>query len=168
MKRFIWLLMIHSVFSHAESITKPIDGQTGFVTMDEAGTKALEDCSKISDKKEYAGVILEFNGKYYYTSFISGSEKEIGSFKILLWKGSKVVGLFHTHPSGFHSDIFSSADVKFADEKNWVSYVAVLGEGHPTIIKYVPGKTSKSIRRDLMSEGPISEGESVHVSNLPE
>jgi hypothetical protein len=163
MRKLIWLALFYVMVSHAESITKPIDGQIGFDSMDAAASEALENCSKISDKKEYGGVILEMNGRYYYTSFISGSDKEIGSFKIALWKGSKVVGLYHTHPIGFNSDIFSSEDVKFADEKNWTSYVGVLGN-HLRIIRYVPGKTAKVIKRHLMSEGAVSDGESVSAT----
>jgi proteasome lid subunit RPN8/RPN11 len=155
------LLFIRVAFA-ADPLTQPIPNQNGFDTMDMAATEALKECIKLSTKFEYGGVILEWNGKFYFTNPItSKSDKEIGTFRIAFYKGSKVVGLYHTHPPGFNSDIFSSSDVKFADDKSWVSYIAVINESKSRVLRYTPGKTSKEIKHHLITEGEVSDGDPV-------
>jgi len=167
MKR-LWLLTflyVGIVLGDELPITSPIRDQFGFETMDEAASAAVNNILTVSKELEYAGVIWERSGRYYFTNPITtGSDGDVGSFKIALYPNSKIVALYHTHPMMPHNDVFSSADVKFADDTKWTSYVGVITNTSHIVIRYVPGKTKKSFLKDVPAAGTVSEGEFVNRS----
>lgn len=139
-------------------VSKESNDFPGYATKEAAAIKALGYCSYLSREKEYGGGIYFKNNKYYYTIPVTtNSGKDIEEFKINLSKNSKLVALFHTHPSDAdssndNSEVFSAADIKTAQKMNLPSYVGILK--NYTVIMFIPKKDAIQ-SKDLLGKNIV-------------
>jgi hypothetical protein len=137
------LFFISDSFAGTLPLSKFDFDQVGFDTENDAAQAAVSESVKMSRSFEYAGAIIQRDGKFYYTTPVTDNcRTEVEGYRIVKPKGSLVVALFHTHPKSpsladDNSEVFSSADVKTAQDMHVDSFVGVMK--NDTIIKYVPG-----------------------------
>lgn len=150
-----WLMLTFATQAMPDS--EPTSTQlftTSYTTMDAAAESALHSiahCGTCSPKFEYAGVVVQWNGRFYVTSPISSrGEAAVSAFHILFARGATIVALYHTHPSGPGSGFLSPTDVQFANEKHWVSYVGMFDRN--AIVRYTPGVTKTVPMRALQTD----------------
>lgn len=87
-----------------------------FDTYQEAAQGALKDAIGRSDVYEYAGVVYRWKDKFYYTEPETSKKTHNVNVKVRYPKGSKLIGLYHSHPEGEHSEYFSEGDIEIAEK----------------------------------------------------
>lgn len=123
----------------APSEPKPFILSDEFVTGEEAAIAALKECAKRSNKFEYASIIFEMNGKFYYSDpETSGHADKVVGIQLRYPKSSKPYAIVHTHPNA-DRDWISPADVKYSRKNDIRLYVLTMKSG--VIITFVPGET---------------------------
>jgi len=95
-----------------------------FDTPQEAARAGLAAAMEADELREYAGVIYEKDGKYYYTQPKSSGKRDQVKVKVQYPKGSKLHGLYHTHPEGKKSHLFSHGDIEIAEQLKMPYYMA--------------------------------------------
>lgn len=122
---------------------------------------------------EYCGAIIRkhvtaqqadgsiFDGeKFFYTNIVTNSERSACNFRVLMYKGNVLVGMFHVHPrtirdavAGNRSDqkslddqslFFSPEDIKTAQTAKVQSFIYF--EVSNEIRVFTPGKTRMTVR----------------------
>lgn len=145
-------------------VSGPIQGQTGFDTMDAAAIAAEEMVVHKTISVEQAGAIYELGGKFYFTAPASNEGGDYFHVAVQFPVGAKFVGLYHDHPYAENNDMFSFPDVLTANQLHVTSYIAVIREGGKShILKYVPGVTAtfkwtNGLDNTLESSGLVSRG----------
>lgn len=126
--------------------TLPIPNQNGFDSANSAAKDALEHISEM--KQEYAGVIYYYNKHYYYTNPVtSGDSTKVHDIQIFIPHGSKLIALYHNHPSAAFSRYFSQEDCDTAEQMNINSYIIV----DNTVYLFVPHKDHRTMIRGVLS-----------------
>jgi hypothetical protein len=112
-------------------------------SQDEAAKAALTEIFTTNSEtsNEFAGVIVQMNGKYFYTCPVSSGETSSFSVRAAIPHNGKIVAIFHNHPGHEYSQLeyFSPNDVQVAKEMNLTSYIGV--NASHNIHKFVPGKS---------------------------
>lgn len=90
--------------------------QNGYKTPQEAVIAAMTEAVPQSEKYEYAGVIYEMDGRFFYTKPESSRQTDRVKVKISYPKGANLVSLYHTHPEGEKSEIFTRDDIEMAEK----------------------------------------------------
>jgi proteasome lid subunit RPN8/RPN11 len=148
-------------------IPTPID-TLPFDTLDQAAVAAEQACEKISFDSgyEFGGVLLERDGKYYYT--IASTSKDPTHFEIRAAFPStyKLAGLYHTHPgTDADSRWFSPEDVRVAGVLRVPSYIGVQFE-NGAVRRFTTGMhTEIEPNANYYKHGRIALGEIVKVQS---
>lgn len=101
--------------------------------------RAALNASSVHYRSEYGGIIYELNHRYYYTRPVTLEESSEVRFKVEIVRTAHLVALYHTHPPGALSSLFSECDIEIADQLHVPSYILVLDKGQ--IKSFVPGVT---------------------------
>ena len=111
-------------------------------SVDKAATLALRLSVKKSTSIEYGGCLFkktkdDLNAFYFTEPATNGSPDEF-AITCELPSGSKLVGLYHTHPRGSELGI-STNDIDVAKKLKVISFVAFIDQ--EKIMSFTPGKT---------------------------
>jgi proteasome lid subunit RPN8/RPN11 len=147
-------------------IPTPID-TLPFDTLDQAAVAAEQACEKISFDSgyEFGGVLLERDGKYYYT--IASTSKDPTHFEIRAAFPStyKLAGLYHSHPgTNEESRWFSPEDVRVAGVLRVPSYIGVQFE-NGAVRRFTTGMHTEIEPNANYKQGRIALGEIVKVQS---
>jgi hypothetical protein len=109
-------------------------------TQDAAAKAALAIALPLSRTNEFGGVILQKDGKFYFT--VPYTIHDTAHFQITARFTSdyKFVAIYHTHP-GYNSEsrVFSGDDVDVATRLHKISYIGLVQDN--TVRVFVPGVT---------------------------
>ena len=136
-----------------------------FDTLDQAAVAAEQACEKISFDSgyEFGGVLLERDGKYYYT--IASTSKDPTHFEIRAAFPStyNLAGLYHSHP-GTNADSrwFSPEDVRVAGVLRVPSYIGVQFE-NGAVRRFTTGMHTEIEPNANYKQGRIALGEIVNA-----
>ena len=138
-----------------------------FDTLDQAAVAAEQACEKISFDSgyEFGGVLLERDGKYYYT--IASTSKDPTHFEIRAAFPStyKLAGLYHTHPgTDEDSRWFSPEDLRVAGVLRVPSYIGVQFE-NGAVRRFTTGMHTEIEPNANYKQGRIALGEIVKVQS---
>jgi len=142
-----------------ELALQKVIAQRLFQSSDEAAKYALN--SVTDPTYELGGVVFQDPQGLYTTSEPVGN-KRTGKFEatVRIPKGSKAVGLFHTHPGDPSlSETFSSDDVHVADTLKMLSYIRAMESGQ--IKKYEPGVSRIDTAGTGLKRTKISRGDTI-------
>jgi hypothetical protein len=132
---------------------------TPYLTMDAAGLAAEAACEPISwhSGYEFGGLILEKDGKFYYTPAQTSKIKNHTDLRVSFTSDYHFVAIYHTHPGHAETDRwFSDVDTRAATVHRVASYIGIEYE-HGAVRKFIPGVTH--VQHSL--EGDIALGEIV-------
>jgi proteasome lid subunit RPN8/RPN11 len=119
--------------------TLPVQPQA-FDTLDDAAKAAEAVAMPLSASFEYGGVILEHDGRYYFTQPVTSHERTHLTSAAAIPNGYHLAALFHSHPgSDGVGAFFSTTDVSTAEALHVPSYIGVLADG--TVRRFRPGIT---------------------------
>lgn len=111
---------------------------TAYSSADEAAKAAEAAAMPLSRVYEFGGVIVERNGRFFYTTpTTSGRTGEV-KIRALIPVGARLAGLYHTHPGDSCGEFFSTEDVSTAMQMKLPSYIGVLSDG--SVRRFVPGQ----------------------------
>lgn len=130
-------LLVNSVAFSGVSDKSVFDfNQAGFDTMNDAAIAAETAAKSVSAYDEYAGAVILYNGKYFYTLPASNGRDDHFSVRLFFPQNAKIVALYHTHPAAPFSEFFSPDDIDVANQMNVTSYVGDIKDG--VVIQYTP------------------------------
>lgn len=132
--------LLFPLFSLATSppISWPMDIIVRYPSIDAAGTAALKESAKKSERIEYGGCLYQIGDKFMHTQPVTNGKRDEFTASCQLESGGQLVGIFHTHPADLNAH-FSVEDIHIANELQVVSYVGALSTNE--IIRYIPGRT---------------------------
>lgn len=148
--------------------------QKGYDTPKEAVIAALKEAIPKSSQFEHAGALYEKDGKFFFTEPKSNGENDSVKVKVRFPKGAKLVALYHTHPDGRRSEVFSPNDIAIATQLD-IPYF--MGHVNGTVRVFKPGVSEvtkmrgRRLRAPVISEGllvgDISETKGLLSPSLP-
>lgn len=113
---------------------------------------------------EWAGVIVEQDGKYGYTIPQRGEEDQF-SITVRLLPSQKLAAIYHTHPDDTSdpdaTDMFSPQDIAIARQLNLPSFIWVQAAQH--VREFIPGEPVNDI---LSEDGPPGAAPGRVISTL--
>lgn len=134
----------------------------GFETLDSAAAAGLSIASVAGQEDhEYAGVIYKSaDGSYCYTTPVSNGSDENFNIQAQIPTGSKLAGLFHTHPAFPESDQFSEADINVAKAMHLPSFIKIIASGEiklfdPTGVRLASMRQLRKPRCRLTLDGTV-------------
>ncbi len=133
------MLLIAPVCLAATPVALATGKGTAYATRMQAVRAALNTASE-HYRNEYGGIVYKLNDRYYYTFPVTLEESSEVRFKVEILRAAKLVALYHTHPPGALSDLFSQCDIEIADQLKVPSYILVLDNGQ--IKSFLPGVSS--------------------------
>lgn len=141
-------LMTMSTLAHANPASAIVDTSVAFETIEAAATAGEIAALSASRVKEFAGVIVQTDGKYYISLPVSSGQEGHFQLAIKLTATQHMVALYHSHPSnndadGIKSQQFSSDDVAVAKSLKVISYIGV--QYDHTLRAFTPGQTHVSM-----------------------
>lgn len=135
--------------------------ESGYKTVDEAIIAAMEQAIPLSKDYEYGGVIYKYKGAFYFTAPGTSKSNRHVNITARFPKGSKLLALYHTHPPGDESDLFSGNDVTTSQKLKLPYYMGSYADG--SIKVFTPGKSETKKRGGRLMLGKeqnqTSEGE---------
>jgi len=127
---------------------------------EQAAVAALRIAMPLSADYEHGGFVIERDGAFFYSDAVTNGRTGHIAFRAAVPKGSRLVAIYHTHPSDEpDSRMFSWDDVKEAKELGVDSYIGVLGDG--TIRFFDPRRTPTrpfEMPGTKLSPGRVSDG----------
>ena len=109
-----------------------INERATYDSMDEAAIAALVAISRPFSKYEFGGMIVERDGRFYFTVAVSSHSVDSVTFRMLKEPEENVVAVYHTHPipetmtydNASYAMRFSPADAEYVRASGYVSYIA--------------------------------------------
>jgi len=147
-------------------IPTPID-TLPFDTLDQAAVAAEQACEKISFDSgyEFGGVLLERDGKYYYTIATTSKLPDHFEIRAAFPSTYKLAGLYHSHPgTDADSRWFSPEDVRVAGVLRVPSYIGVQFE-NGAVRRFTTGMHTEIEPNANYKQGRIALGEIVKVQS---
>jgi len=141
-------LLVTSVANAAQPAGAVVDTSVAFESVEAAATAGEVAAYAASQSKEFAGVIVNIDGKFYISTPVSSGQEGHFSLAIRLTASQHLVALYHSHPSngsadGIKSQSFSSDDVTVAKTLKVTSYIGV--QYDHTLRAFTPGVTHASL-----------------------
>lgn len=134
----------------------------GYETIDAAAAAGLALASGSGQEDhEYAGVVYRrLDGSYCYSVPVSNGSDENFRIQVQLPKGSKLAGLYHTHPIFPESDQFSESDINVAKAMHLPSFIKIIATGEiklfdPTGVRLASMRQLRKPRCRLSLEGAV-------------
>lgn len=134
----------------------------GYETIDAAAAAGLALASATGQEDhEYAGVIYRrLDGSYCYTVPVSNGSDENFRIQVQIPTGSKLAGLYHTHPAFPESDQFSESDINVAKAMHLPSFIKIIASGEiklfdPTGVRLASMRLLRKPRCRLSLEGAV-------------
>jgi hypothetical protein len=124
-----------------------------FTSADEAVIAALKDARANPDvgTTEYAGIVYEQDGKFYYTKPENSGGRDSVDLKVLKPTGSKVAALYHTHGADpKNPDSFSGHDRRTARGLKVPSYILDAGTGNVVSHDYTKDHINRHDKRKTL------------------
>lgn len=139
-----------------------------YASVDDAARAALLKAMPLSRSHEHGGVILESEGRYYFTEPVTNGRTGEIRFAAMVPSTHRIAAVYHTHPDEGEDTLkFSANDVAQARSLGARSYIGVLRDR--SIRVFDPG-TMRAYRRprsgSMLSGGDIADGE-VLASGVP-
>lgn len=133
----------------------------GYASVDDAARASLRLAMSLSRIHEYGGVILESEGRYYFTEPVTNGRTGKIRFTAMVPSTHRIAAVYHTHPDEGEDTLkFSSDDVAQARSLGLRSYIGALRDGS---IRVFDPATMRVYRRprpgSKISGGAIADGE---------
>ena len=131
-----------------------------FLNSDDAAIDAL---SRIAERgNEVGGVIYrDQGGRHMYSEPQGQKNSRAFSATVTMPKGSKVSGVYHTHPGvgpeASLAEYFPQHDMDVADQLKVASYIRAMQSGN--IRKYMPGVSPTRYKGSGINRVKVSQGE---------
>jgi hypothetical protein len=103
------------------------EGRT-YETLEAAARGALAEALTRDPEVEHGGALLRCGDAYRATVPVTGEARDF-EFVLTLPAGCALAGVYHTHPSDNHSELFSPRDVSVARALRVPSFIAIAGDG---------------------------------------
>ncbi|RUO37075.1 hypothetical protein CWE15_11750 [Aliidiomarina taiwanensis] len=98
--------------------------EDGYETIDAAAEAGLGYAKSIGNENtEYGGGIVKVGERFWFSEAVTTGQGAAFGATVVIPKGGSLVGMYHTHPSGSASLLFSQHDVRFAESTGLRSYV---------------------------------------------
>jgi proteasome lid subunit RPN8/RPN11 len=103
--------------------------ETGhYDALQDAAVAALRAAAAQSEKFEYAGALVRSDAGYFYTDAVTAHGEADIRYGVRVPEGFTLAGIYHTHPSGDGSILFSPTDVRQARSLGLPSFIGVLDD----------------------------------------
>ncbi len=102
--------------------------EKAYPTLEDAAVAALRAAAALSRVYEYGGALLRSDAGYFYTEPVTTGEEKSVSYRTSIPDGFTRVGLYHTHPGGDGSTVFSPADVQQSKALGLPSFIGVFDD----------------------------------------
>jgi hypothetical protein len=124
-----------------------------YETLNDAAKAAEAVAMPLSKVYEYGGVLVERNGKFFFTDPVTSGR--VGEIKVraLIPAGSHLAALYHTHPGNGCGRLFSREDVETATGMRLPSYIGAVADG--SVRLFAPGMP----KTPSVCHGAFSAGE---------
>jgi proteasome lid subunit RPN8/RPN11 len=106
-------------------------------SLEDAAVAALRAAAARSEKFEYAGAIVRSETGFFLTEPVTARDEASIRYAVHVPQGFALVGLYHTHPSGDGSNVFSPTDVSQAKAFGVPSFIGVLDDD--SVREFAPG-----------------------------
>jgi hypothetical protein len=128
-----------------------------FPTADEAAIAALSVALKRKPTVEWGGFVFQLrDGGYVYSEPVSSDRREICGYRGEAPAGSRLAGIYHTHPQHEADDYFSTRDIATAARMGVKTYIGVVSGRH--IRMFDPQSMHAHPRFKYEQYGDISPG----------
>src|SRR5262245_33026091 len=118
--------------SHADSM--PISRVTDspeFSTADDAAIAALSLALERKPTVKWGGFVFQLRGgSYVFSEPVSSDRREVCGYRGEAPAGSRLVGIYHTHPQHEADDYFSTRDIATATRVGVKTYIGVVSGRH--------------------------------------
>jgi proteasome lid subunit RPN8/RPN11 len=104
-------------------------GGPTYATAEAAAIAALKVAAPLSREYEYGGAVLKTPDGYVYTAPVTTRESSAVRYRIELPASGSLAAVYHTHPDGGESKLFSPEDVRQSKALGLPSYIAALEDG---------------------------------------
>jgi hypothetical protein len=109
-----------------------VNERVSYDSIDEAAIAALTAVSHPFSRYEFGGMIVERDGRFYFTEAVSTHSVDSVTFRKVKVAYEKVVAVYHTHPipasmlydSASLAMRFSPADAEYVKASGFISYIA--------------------------------------------
>lgn len=160
------ILLLRSTYANASGVVAALSGVDtscqGYETIDAAAAAGLALASLATQEDhEYAGGIYKRqDGSYCYTVPVSNGSDENFRIQVQIPTGSKLAGLYHTHPAFPESDQFSESDINVAKAMHLPSFIKIIASGEiklfdPTGVRLASMRQLRKPRCRLSLEGAV-------------
>jgi hypothetical protein len=128
-----------------------------FTTDDAAAVAALAKALRMDPTVEWGGLVFQLrDGGYVFSEPVTSERREVCGYQGEAPAGSRLVGIYHTHPQHEADDFFSTRDIATAKRVGVKSYIGVVSGRH--IRMFDPATMSAHPRFMYEHYGDISPG----------
>jgi|GEM_PF-2339962 len=99
-----------------------------YVTLEDAAVAALRAAAAQSGEFEYAGALVRSDAGFFYTDAVTAHDDSKVRYAVRVPEGFALAGIYHTHPSGDGSRVFSPTDVQQAKSLGLPSFIGVMDD----------------------------------------
>jgi proteasome lid subunit RPN8/RPN11 len=107
--------------------------------LEDAAVAALRSAAAQSEKFEYAGALVRSDAGFFFTEAVTARDEANIRYAIRVPQGFALAGIYHTHPSGDGSEVFSPTDVQQAKSLGLPSFIGVMDDD--SVREFEPGMT---------------------------
>jgi hypothetical protein len=137
-------------------VSRVIDSPV-FATDDEAAVAALAIALEMKPTVEWGGFVFQLrDGGYVFSEPVTSERREVCGYRGEAPAGSRLVGIYHTHPQHEADDFFSTRDVATAARIGVKTYIGVVSGRH--IRMFDPASMHAHPRFKYEQYGDISPG----------
>jgi len=128
-----------------------------FATDDEAAVAALAIALEMKPTVEWGGFVFQLrDGGYVFSEPVTSERREVCGYRGAAPAGSRLVGIYHTHPQHEADDFFSTRDIATAERIGVKTYLGVVSGRH--IRMFDPASMHAHPRFKYEQYGDISPG----------
>lgn len=128
-----------------------------FTSDDDAAVAALAMALNLKPTVEWGGFVFELrDGGYVFSDPVTSQRREVCGYRGEAPAGSRLVGIYHTHPQHEADDFFSTRDIATAARMGVKTYIGVVSGRH--IRMFDPASMHAHPRFKYEQYGDISPG----------
>ena len=151
--------------AHAGKPLSVLSLSRDFGSAEEAARAALSIAMARSEEHEYAGAIFRLKGRYFYSEPVTNGQRKGCVYDAEAPAGSRLVGIYHTHPPHELDEYFSAEDVLTAQRLRVKSYLGVVAKGHVRV--FDPARMQPSFIWRKEDYGRMSPGKLLAPASTP-
>lgn len=150
------VLLIASCTKSQAPLTASVDYTRKFSSVDQCGVAMTAIALSETSNYEFGGFcIIGGDGGIYASDPITSKSTDTIQYHALIPQGSKLAAVYHTHPSGEYTDVYSDIDVKTASALKVPSYLGIVDD--KTVRRFVAGEKTDRCPNGS-SDGDCADG----------